>query len=146
MLFDAEFDGGASNLQIVDDTGHIVPATYVTSSKGAATAKPVCPTLVSGVQSVTLRFAPPVTPNYYFLRLQYFANAVSNVTVTVKTATGTPLAVEDGDGIQLGQAIGQQMFPLAFGAPASVTITGMTAATNVCASEVAIGLPVASAS
>lgn len=143
---DAHFDGGATGLQIVDDRGHIVPATFVTSSTGAATAKPVCPTLISGVQSVTLRFAPAVTPNYYFLRLQYFENTVSNVNVTVKTATGASLAVENGDRVQLGQSIGQQMFPLAFGAPASVTIAGTTAATNVCASEVTVGLPVAGTS
>jgi hypothetical protein len=139
----ASFDGSATNLQLVDDLGHIVPATYVPAATGQAATKPVCPTLISGVQSVTLPLSPTLPSNYYFLRLQYLENTVSSVTVTVKTAGGVNLPVVNGTNVRLGQSLGVQTFKLPLAAPASVTIAGVTAATNVCASNISVGLPVA---
>jgi hypothetical protein len=137
----ASFDSGPTDPELVDAEGHIVAATFTPSSTADVAAKPVCPTLISGVQSVTLPLDPPLPFNYYFLRLQYFENAVSNVTVTVHTKNGRPVTVAGGNNVQLGQAIGQQVFKLTRGAPASVTIAGTTAATNLCASLVTVGYP-----
>lgn len=136
------FEGGSPGLQLVTETGTLVPATFQTAATAVTPANPVCPTLITGVQSVTLQLAPKLAPNYYFLRLQYFQNTVGTVTVTAQASNGHGVAVTNADDVQLDQPIGQHVFKLALGAPASVTIAGTTASTHLCASLVTVGGPV----
>jgi hypothetical protein len=139
---DAHIDNGPQSPLIVDDRGHVGPATFFVAALGKGTQNRFCPDLLHGQQVLTIPLVGHVTPNAYFLRLTYFQNRPTRLLVTVTDPAGHSVAVSEA-ALALDSTLGQVVIRLGFGQPASVTLRDSSAATNTCVTKVELGAPLA---
>jgi hypothetical protein len=118
----AGFDDSGSEPQIVDGSGRIRPAVFFPAAKVATAQSSFC-------------------GNEYFLRIEYFQQRLTAVTVTVRDDAGAVIPLVKGPGVRLGSTLGFVVARLGFGSPASVQISSDNAATNTCITGVSVGVP-----
>jgi hypothetical protein len=139
---DAHIDNGPEAPLVVDDQGHVGPATFFVAAVGRGTKNPFCPDALHGEQALVISLVGRVVPNAYFLRLTYFQSRPTQLTVAVSDPAGQSVAVSDGT-LALDSTLGQAVVRLGYGRPASVTIRGSNPTTNTCLTKVELGVPLA---
>lgn len=137
----AGFDDSGSEPQIVDASGRIRPAVFFPVGKVATAQSTFCAHLLRGKQSLTAPLIGSVSANEYFLRIEYFQQRLTAVTVTVRDDAGAVIPLVNGPSVRLGSTLGFVLARLDFGGPASVQISSDNAATNTCITAVSVGVP-----
>jgi hypothetical protein len=136
------FDSSGSTPAVADAAGNVRPSRFVVVSTGSLTHNHFCSTLIRGrtTEEVVLRPTPP--PGDYFLRLEYFQQHASTVTVTVLNRFGHRIATRADPNVTLSQRLGLTLLPLVTSSPAALRVTGSNAQTNVCLATIQVGAPV----
>jgi hypothetical protein len=137
------FDKGLPQPQFVEDSGRVVPASFLAVAQQHVAPNAFCPTLVKGVTSVTVPLKPRVGTNAYFLQIDYFEKRPALVTIKVADRHGRRIGVRGNSTVDFGLSLGVALLPLQSGQPASVTFSSSSPSASVCMSQVKIGEPVA---
>lgn len=133
------FDG--ANPELADSTGHLRQAVFYVDAVGPGASHEFCPRPIQGITTSRVRLNAPVGDNEYFLRVDYFQQRPTTLRVTVRGANGKVIPARGPDTIGTDTTLGASLIALTFGSPAEVTFTSDSAATNICLTQVAIGVP-----
>ena len=137
----ASFDNPASEPQIVDGSGRIRPAVFFPVARVTRVESDFCANLLHGGQPLTAPLTGSVSDNEYFLRIEYFQQRLTAVTVTVRNSAGAVIPLVNGPGVRLGSTLGFVLARLGSGSPASVEVSSDNAATNTCITAMSVGMP-----
>lgn len=137
----AGFDSSASEPQVVDGSGRIRPAVFFPVARMAPAQPSFCDHLLRGNQPLTVPLIGSVSDNEYFLRIEFFQQRLTAVTVTVRDGAGAVIPLVNGPSVRLGSTLGFVIARLGSGSPASVRISSDNAATNTCITAVLVGMP-----
>jgi hypothetical protein len=138
----ATFDGGGSTPEVADDNGNVRPSRFFVAAAGSLTDNHFCSTLVKGrtTEEITLKPTPP--PGDYFLRLEYFQQGASAVTVSVLDRSGHAIRTRTDPTVELSQRLGSTLLPLVTSSPAAIRVMSTSPQTNVCLASIQVGAPV----
>jgi hypothetical protein len=136
------FDGSETTPAVADPAGNIHRSRFLVVSAGSLTHNRFCSTLIRGrtTEEVVLKPTPPAGD--YFLRLQYFQQDASTVTVTVLDRNGHRIATRTDPDVGLSGRLGLMLLPLVTSSPAAIRVTSRSAGTNVCLASIQVGAPV----
>jgi hypothetical protein len=137
----ARFNQLDTDPQLVDDGGHLRPATLLIDAQTAVTPNKFCDNLIQGRTDRTLALTAPLTDNKYFVRISYFQNRETEIEVRVRDSAGKKIAAVGGDRIALTGTLGAHLIELSNGRPSTVEFSSLNAATNTCITETSVGVP-----
>lgn len=139
------FDHTSPDPQVVDDSGHIRPAVFypVAASSVKTPKRTFCAMPLQSMAALHVALRPRVGANEYFLRVDYFEQRPSQLNLAVRDATGKLIPIRGDSTLLAGVGPGSALFALTAGSPASVSISSDSAATNMCFTTVAVGIPLA---
>jgi hypothetical protein len=149
MLGDAEvsahIDSGLGTPRLPLPDGRIVPATFFVAGRTAPlpTRTPICPRLIQGQGSTTFPIREKLGLGYYFVKVGYFQQRPTTLTVQVDDAHEEPIQVQGPDSVGAGSTLANQYVALQLGQPAFVTVKSSSPATNICLTSLSVGYPVA---
>jgi hypothetical protein len=135
------FDRTSPDPQVVDDTGHIRPSAFFPVATANHHTNSFCAMPLQGIATRTLHLRPAVGANEYFLRLDYFEQRPAELTTTVRDASGKIIPVRGSSTLVAGEGPGSSLFALSTGSPTTVSVASDSAATNICFTNVTIGIP-----
>jgi hypothetical protein len=139
------FDADGTTPSVVDQFGDVRPARFLEVASGALTHNRFCSTLLTGQTTVEVPLRPVPRRGDYFLQIQYFQQAASNLTVTVLGRGGQPIPLRSDSSIAVTQRLGTILAPVTTSAPSSVRVTGNNPGTSICLASVKLGVPVPAA-
>ena len=140
----AQFGGTVTQPQLVDDTGHVRPATFFPVGAIAENPKEFCSNPLQGAATIVRALHGSIAENEYFLRIAYFQQRPTTVTLTVRDRYGSVISPASNATILLDQSLGTAIVRLTAGVPATITISSTNSATNLCISDAAVGVPFSS--
>jgi len=137
----ARFNQLDTDPQLVDDAGHLRPATLLIDAQTKVTPNKFCDNLIQGRTDRTLALTASLTDNKYFVRISYFQQRETEIEIRVRDSTGKRIAAVGGDRIALTGTLGAHLIELGTGRPGTVEFSSQNAATNTCITETSVGVP-----
>jgi hypothetical protein len=135
------FDG-ASDPQIVDERGHLVPATFVPAAQVSGEDRNAfCDHLVAGRSERVWPLTGLATANEWFLRLDYFQQHASVVHVSLVDARGESTVPSGGSRVILDSTLATTYLRFPQTSPVAVDVRSESPATNLCLTAVQVGYP-----
>ena len=138
----ARFDDPQSEPMVVTGDGHLAKALFVAAATAGRPIDSPCGNFVHGAGTWTFPLERAVAPNEWFLRLELYESAPSDISVEVVDATGAVARPIRGGTLHVG-TLEVRNLPLPLFAPTAVRVHATQASTNLCLSRVAIGGPFA---
>jgi hypothetical protein len=137
------FDRTHPDPSVVTNAGRIVTARFYPVATGVP-AQPTasCPWHVLGQGSYSIRLNNQVGDTEYFLRIAFFQQRPTGLTVTLTDAAGHAVTVRGSD-VVADQQLGEDIVALNLGQPRTVVLHSTSPTTNVCLTSVVLGIPVA---
>jgi hypothetical protein len=137
------FDRAGTPSEIVDDHGHLKPATLLQVAHATTTGpNPFCNDLVAGVGTRTQLLVGSPQANEWYFHLEYFQQRPTTLYVRLRDARGATIVPIGGARIALPAKLGAVDLRLPYSAPREVRLRSDNAATNVCLTQVVIGSPI----
>jgi hypothetical protein len=142
MSSHAHLNNGPVPAQVVDNRGRLVKAQFLTSaSVNIKQRNSFCNDLISPQTDKTRRLDQTPHLNEWFLRLTYFEQVPTPITVHVVTAQGTTITPDGGSRVFLNARVGNVYLRLPSAMPSAIRVQGASPTSNVCLTGIAVGYP-----
>lgn len=141
----ARFDQTDSLPLLADQDGNLQPANLLPAAYGVLPKGQSCEVLAHGVGSWRVSLSNRLPYGEGFLRLEYYQQRASTMTVQIEDAAGRLTSPTTGSRVNFPVTLGAQLLRLPPAEAVAVVFRSESAAMNICIGAIVIGAPFAPA-
>jgi hypothetical protein len=139
------FDQTDTAPTLVDEDGNLRAANLLPAAYGVLPPGQLCEALAQGVGTWHVPLTKPLTPGDGFLRMEYFQQRPSTLSVHLEDTSGALTDPVAGSRVSFPVTLGAQLLRMKPAAAVAVVIKSESASTNICIGGIVIGAPFATA-